>query len=205
MFRDSIPPWIDYYSLPCNISPYSLKITLLDSNIHTCRSYSSNRTRDLRLDRNANDILPYFPPPQLLLTMVDQNFGIIILALLFIQVGFGYYHHHRFVKDRPSSRRWFTHTHLWLGRLTILGGLVNCGFGLVLAFVDWKYVILWWIICGVLAIGYAVASVVTFKYRAKKAGEPFGNTNGKMFSPERYKRAESYEMMGSNTNSPRRI
>ena len=75
---------------------------------------------------------------------------------------------------------------------------MNCGLGLALAYVDWKYVILWWIICGLLAITYAIASVMTVRYRAKKVGEPFGNVTGGVFSPERYKRAETYEMNNSN-------
>ena len=63
----------------------------------------------------------------------------------------------------------------------------------------------WWVVCGVLAIVYAVASFVTFRYRAKKAGEAFGNAKGPVFSPERYSKAEAYEMMnGSRGYGPPR-
>src|SRR5208282_3289964 len=151
-------------------------ITLLHSNLHTPCCHRSNSTRSPRVDRNAIRILPYYLPCLTSFDVVDQVFGIIILVLIFIQGGFGYYHHHRFVKDRPSSRRWFTHTHLWLGRFIILSGLLNCGFGLVLVYVDWKYVILWWIVCGLLAVTYAIALVMSLRFRVRKVGEPFGNS-----------------------------
>ena len=68
-----------------------------------------------------------------------------------IQACFGGYHHYRYVRDRPSHRRWFTHVHLWLGRILILCGLANCGFGIVAAGKPIHYAIIWWIGCGVLA------------------------------------------------------
>ena len=122
---------------------------------------------------------------QISLLIKDQIFGITIIGLIVLQASLGYYHHRRFLKDQPPSRRWFTHAHLWLGRSVIIFGLANGGFGLRLAFVEWKYVILWWAICGGLAVGYAVASVITSRYRARKMGEPFGNANGNTYSHER--------------------
>jgi hypothetical protein len=198
MFCDLVPLGIDYYSLLIILFASAIEITLWHSNLHAPSGHNSNRVRNQCLNRNAIYFLPYAPPCLLLFDVVDQVFGIIILLLIFIQGGFGYYHHHRFVKDRPSSRRWFTHTHLWLGRFIILSGLLNCGCGLLLVFIDWKYVILWWIICGLFAIAYAIASIMTLRYRAKKAGEPFGSATGNVFNPERYKRAEAYEMDTSN-------
>ena len=120
------------------------------------------------------------------LLITDQIFGITIIGLIVLQASLGYYHHRRFLKDRPSSRRWFTHVHLWLGRFVILFGLANCGCGLRLAFVDWKYVIIWGVVCGALAVGYAVASLVMSRYRVGKTGEPFGNANDPAYSPERF-------------------
>ena len=131
----------------------------------------------------------------------DQVFGIVIIGLIAIQLLLGYYHHRRFLLDRPSSRRWFTHAHLWLGRLIILLGLANGGCGLLLANVATKYAIIWWAVCGALAVIYGVISlVVAFSartFRTKRTGEPFGNANGPGYSPSRYKQAESYEMKDS--------
>jgi hypothetical protein len=148
--------------------------------------------------RNTPHPVPQFSDP------LDQIFGIIIFVLLVLQIAFGYYHHHRFVRDRPSSRRWFTHAHLWLGRLVILCGIANCGSGLLLAGVDTEYAIIWWVIGCVLAVLYVIASVIAARFRAKRTGEPYGNATGPGYSPERYKRAESYEMNSRGT-SPRRV
>ena len=160
-----------------------------------------NGPRNLPLQRNTIHLLPY----KILLSMLttDQIFGITIIGLIVLQASFGYYNHHRFLKDRPSSRRWFTHVHLWLGRLIILFGLANCGCGLRLAFVDWKYVILWWAVCGALAVGYAVASLVKSRYRARKLGEAFANTDGHAYSPEQYRQAERYEINSRGTRPAR--
>ena len=142
-------------------------------------------------------------PLSMLIT--DQIFGITIIGLLVLQASLGYYHHRRFLKDRPSSRRWFTHAHLWLGRFIILFGLANCGFGLRLALVDWKYVIIWWAGCAGLAVGYAGASLIMLRHQTKRIGEPFGNANGPTYSPELYRQAERYGITSSRGTSPGRI
>jgi hypothetical protein len=69
-----------------------------------------------------------------------------------------------------------------------------------LAFVLQKYVIIWWSVCGALAIVYIVVSLITNRFRARKKGEPFGNANGPAYSPERYVQAGSY--MSARENSP---
>src|SRR5579862_5358619 len=134
-----------------------------------------------------------------------QFFGIIIVALILVQGMLGWYHHHRFVRDKPSSRRWFTHLHLWLGRLIIILGLANCGFGLILADVATKYAIIWWCVCGALAILYAALSVLRNLSAARRSGvgESFGTATGPGYSPQRWKQAEAYEM--SRRVSPNRI
>jgi hypothetical protein len=93
-------------------------------------------------------------PPDTDYSMVDQYFGTVIIILGIIQAIFGWYHHRRFVQDRPTRRRWFTHVHLWLGRALILCGSVNCGFGFPLSNADFKWAVIWWIVCGVFAVIY---------------------------------------------------
>jgi len=118
---------------------------------------------------------------------VDQVFGVLITALIILQIMLGYYHHQRYVLDRPTSRRWFTHAHLWLGRVVILTGLINCGTGLDLANVSTAGQIAWYVVWAVLATVYAIAVFVTIRWRAGRAKE-------NVFSPERYKTTEAYEM-----------
>lgn len=77
-----------------------------------------------------------------------------------VQAFFGAYHHHRYVRDKPNHRRWFTHVHLWLGRTVILCGLANCGFGLIAAGVSFHWAFIWWIVCGGLAAAYFFAYII---------------------------------------------
>ena len=132
----------------------------------------------------------------------------IIIVLLPIQLYFGWYHHHRYVLDKPTSRRWFTHVHLWLGRGIIVLGMINCGLGLHEAFVDKVWVAAWFIVCALLAIFYAIMSIIVTRFRALavKNAEPFVQVSGKkVFSPERYSKMEAYEMTnGSTGNTPQR-
>lgn len=92
--------------------------------------------------------------------MTDQIFGTVIIAMTAFQAGLGWYHHRRFLLGNPSNRPWFAHVHLWLGRVTILGGMTNCGFGLILAQVKLKWAIYWWIGCGMLTTIYVCALLV---------------------------------------------
>jgi hypothetical protein len=201
---DFIPSWSHHYQIPRSLSSRPTnEITLHHPNFHIPSRPCGDGFRNLPLNRHSIHLLPYIIPcPHDL--QIDQIFGISIIGLIFVQLGFGYYHHRRFLKDRPQSRRWFTYVHLWLGRTIIVCGLANCGCGLLLALVSWKYVIIWWSVCGALAILYAVVSLVTNGFRARKKGEPFGNANGPAYSPERYKQAETYEMMNSRRNNPER-
>lgn len=90
----------------------------------------------------------------ILILMTDHYFGTAIMGITAFQAGLGWYHHRRVVLDQPVTRRWFTHVHLWLGRVTILSGMANCGFGLLLVPVNVKWAIFWWIGCGVMTIAY---------------------------------------------------
>jgi hypothetical protein len=92
--------------------------------------------------------------------ILDEWFGTGIILGVGIQIGFGWYHHRRYVRDKPSHRRWFTHVHLWLGRTLILCGIANCGFGMLLAGVGIHWVIIFWAICGGLAVCYFFAYVI---------------------------------------------
>jgi hypothetical protein len=74
--------------------------------------------------------------------------------MIVFQAGFGWYHHRRFVRDNPIYRRWFTYVHIWLGRTTIICGIVNCGLGLVIATDEVKWAAIWWSCCGVLGAIY---------------------------------------------------
>lgn len=93
-------------------------------------------------------------------TDLDHYFGVAIMGAAIIQAAFGWYHHRRFVQDKPNGRRWFTHVHLWLGRILILCGLANCGFGFPVSNVQYKWAVLWWICSGILVALYLIAYII---------------------------------------------
>ena len=61
-----------------------------------------------------------------------QWFGLLIFLGVFAQAGLGWYHHKRYEQDKPTSRRWWTHAHLWLGRILLFFALINIGLGIQL-------------------------------------------------------------------------
>ena len=95
-----------------------------------------------------------------ILANLDHYFGFVIIGAALVQAVFGWYHHRRFVQDTPTRRRWFTHVHLWLGRILILCGMANCGFGFPLSNVEFRWAVVWWICCAILAAFYLIASVI---------------------------------------------
>ena len=52
-----------------------------------------------------------------------QILGILVVASLIIQVLLGYSHHRNYQK--LGRRTWISHSHLWVGRLVIVLGMVN--------------------------------------------------------------------------------
>ena len=84
-------------------------------------------------------------------------------------------------------------------------GLVNCGFGLILANVATMYAIIWWAVTCALAVLYVGLSFWRQRSMAARRGqgESFGNAGGPGYSAQRYKQTEAYEM--SRDTTPSRI
>jgi hypothetical protein len=104
---------------------------------------------------------------------LDHYFGVGILVAAIIQACFGAYHHSRFIKDRPTHRRWFTHVHLWLGRTVILSGLANCGLGLLIANQSIHAAIIWWTVTGGLAVAYFFGYVIMRYIQRRRGKAPY--------------------------------
>jgi len=52
-----------------------------------------------------------------------QILGIVVVAVLFVQPLLGIFHHRNYKKD--GRRTWFSYSHLWVGRVVIVLGMVN--------------------------------------------------------------------------------
>ena len=57
--------------------------------------------------------------------------GTVVVALMLLQPFLGYIHHRRYLSTQ--KRTIWTHFHVWYGRVLILLGIVNGGFGLKLS------------------------------------------------------------------------
>lgn len=94
------------------------------------------------------------------LLIVDDVLGLLVVSLLVLQAILGYYHHYRYVKDRPSERRWFTYAHITGGLILTFIGILNGGSGLTMARVSTKFVTLWWVLCAVVPVIYGLLCVI---------------------------------------------
>jgi hypothetical protein len=66
------------------------------------------------------------------LQFAHQWFGVGLFLIAMLQGPLGWFHHRRYVRDKPERRRWYTHVHIWLGRILIFFALINIGLGLQL-------------------------------------------------------------------------
>jgi len=89
--------------------------------------------------------------------MIDHYFGTVTMAMTVVQALLGWYHHRIF---QVEKLRGHTHAHIWLGRVTIICGMINCGFGLLLVPVKVEWAIIWWVGCGVITMIYISAQIL---------------------------------------------
>lgn len=52
-----------------------------------------------------------------------QVIGIVVVVAVMIQALLGYWHHRNYKK--VGERTWVSHSHLWVGRLVIVAGMIN--------------------------------------------------------------------------------
>jgi hypothetical protein len=82
--------------------------------------------------------------------ILDHFFGTAILAVACLQ-GAARSCYARFVKGKSS--RWVSVVHVSLGYIIMMCGIINCGFGLLLAKIEMKWTIVCWICgCGLVVI-----------------------------------------------------
>jgi hypothetical protein len=102
-----------------------------------------------------------------------QWLGLIIFLALILQAALGWYHHRRYVADKPTSRRWFTHAHLWLGRLLLFLALINIGLGMQLYGNSVGAQVGWYLITIIITALYAFFYWRTFYRNKKRLGDAF--------------------------------
>jgi hypothetical protein len=105
-----------------------------------------------------------------------QWLGTLLFLAMICQAAVGFYHHRRFKEDKPSSRRWFTHLHIWLGRSLIFLALINIGLGIQL-YGDGPGALAGWYLFNIaLVAGYAFAYWYHFLRQRKRRLDAFDPT-----------------------------
>lgn len=84
--------------------------------------------------------------------------GIVLLGLLAYQGFAGLYHHKKIQKT--GRRTWISYSHIWIGRIAIILGMINGGLGISLAGdVEDRYVIAYGVVAGVMGVLYIASAV----------------------------------------------
>ncbi|KAI1806681.1 hypothetical protein F4811DRAFT_120721 [Daldinia bambusicola] len=99
--------------------------------------------------------------------------GIILLVLMFIQPWLGFIHHAKF--KRLRRRTFFSHAHLWLGRVAITLGIINGGLGLKLANASQELVIAYSVVAAFAWLVWLIAAV----FGEMRRGRDGGNNNNR--------------------------
>lgn len=93
--------------------------------------------------------------------------GIVLVALMLFQPLFGWLHHKRFVQTGARSAS--SYSHIWVGRIAIILGIINGGLGMELSGVSTAYMIVYSILAGVMGSAYLGAIVYGEVLRKRKA------------------------------------
>ncbi|KFY32676.1 hypothetical protein V495_08863 [Pseudogymnoascus sp. VKM F-4514 (FW-929)] len=84
-------------------------------------------------------------------------FGTVVVALMLLQPVFGYFHHRRFMATQKRGK--LTLFHVWYGRILILLGMLNGGFGLKLAANSTGGEIAYGVVAGIIGATYLAVMV----------------------------------------------
>jgi hypothetical protein len=111
-----------------------------------------------------------------LLTHAHPIIGILVFVLLFFQPLLGFIHHVQFKKH--ARRTFWSHAHVWLGRVIVTLGIINGGLGLLLASdapaftgfrPDQRQIAAYAVVAGFMWLLWVVAAVVGERRRGREA------------------------------------
>lgn len=93
--------------------------------------------------------------------------GLVLFCLLFFQPFLGVVHHRAY--KTYQCRTFWSHGHIWLGRILITLGMINGGLGLLLADNTTSGAIAYGVVAGVIWLVYVAAIVIGERRRARNA------------------------------------
>ncbi|KAI0854146.1 hypothetical protein F5Y00DRAFT_256644 [Daldinia vernicosa] len=137
--------------------------------------------------------------------------GIVLLVAMFIQPPLGFAHHSKF--KRLRRRTFYSHAHLWLGRIAITLGIINGGLGLQLAEASEGLIIAYSIVSAFAWLMWVTAAVVgemrrRENLRAAHLGDapPPANNNimppNHVVLPSPFTRNDHHRRHNSTSNDP---
>lgn len=92
--------------------------------------------------------------------------GVIVCALLSIQPILGWAHHRHYLKHQ--QRGLVSHVHIWYGRVLMALGIINGGLGLQLASAPVKYIVVYSVASGIIAILYLAGAVLALRRKSQR-------------------------------------
>ncbi|KAH8195547.1 hypothetical protein TruAng_010284 [Truncatella angustata] len=109
------------------------------------------------------------PNGRSLLSIPEANahpiIGLVILAVLFFQPILGWVHHIRY--RRLGCRTWWSYSHIWVGRLAVVLGIINGGLGLGLAQANRSAIIAYSVVATVMFLLWTIAAVIGERKRGR--------------------------------------
>lgn len=92
--------------------------------------------------------------------------GVIVCALLSFQPILGWAHHRHYLKYQ--QRGLVSHAHIWYGRVLMALGIINGGIGLQLASAPMKYIVVYSVASGIIAILYLAGAVLALRRKFQR-------------------------------------
>ncbi|OTB14196.1 hypothetical protein K445DRAFT_140481 [Daldinia sp. EC12] len=127
--------------------------------------------------------------------------GIVLLVAMFIQPQLGFVHHAKF--KRLRRRTFFSHAHLWLGRIAITLGIINGGLGLKLANASQELVIAYSVVAAFMWLVWVIAAVIGEMRRRKNQKDlPRINDMPPDRTPPRFNRGSRHHHRDSSSIDP---
>jgi hypothetical protein len=127
------------------------------------------------------------------LLILDHFFGVAIIGVVFLQ-GIARSCYARFIQGKSSQ--WVSLVDLSLGYTTIICGIINCGFGLLLAKIETKWAIIWWICGSGFVVLYLAAFIIQRRIQKKRQFKHEGTSTPARtrYGNQEYERGEAYDL-----------
>lgn len=101
-----------------------------------------------------------------------QTLGVIVFAVMFLQIALGAIHHMMYLKSGPGGNSIMALMHRYLGRSLIVTAMVNAGlaFRLPMVALGKSSQIAWYVVMGVLVLAYTIANLAMEATHGRNTG-----------------------------------